>query len=141
MDESEYVRIKKIVGYVLRQPNLTHCDREDICQEAAIAAWKHGFKPTTRMYWAALDEARRIRKKRVPYLTEYYEVKSVHDIEGHVISKEVLKQLTPLERYTVIRTLEGFTQEEIAQDIHKNNSTVSRYLASAVKKLRKIYEE
>ena len=140
MDESDYKRVCKIIGYVLCQPMLTEQDREDIRQEAAIAAWKYGLEPSTRIYWAALDAARRIRKKRILDTIDF-DVRDDQNIEEHIVTMHLLNQLTELEKLSLSGTLQGYSQQEIADSMRVNNSTISRHRTSAMKKLKNICEQ
>lgn len=135
MDESDYKRVCRIINYVLRQPHLTEEDREEIRQEAALAAWKYGFTPTTRIYWAALDAARRIRKHRI-YDSIEFDLPDRDDVEGTVVGFELLSVLTERERFAIEGCLRGYSQEELGKMINLGDSQISRYRSRGLKKLK-----
>lgn len=136
MDESDYKQVCRIIGYVLRQPYLTEEDKDDIRQEAAIAAWKYGLKPSTRVYWAALDAARRIRKKRI-FDSVTFDIPYQQHIESTIVAEQLLSCLPDRERISLHGSLQGYTQDEIGVKIGMHGSSVCRYQKLAIERLRR----
>lgn len=136
MDEFDYDRVCRIIRYVLRQPHLTPEDKDEIRQEAAIAAVRYGFEPSTRIYYTALDAARRIRQLRLWNPIEH-DVRDQQDIERMVEFERLLSTLSVKERFAIEGTLRGYKQSELGEMINRDETQICRYRRLGFEKLRK----
>lgn len=143
MCEPDYVRINRIIWRVLKHPYLSFEDKEDIRQEAAIAAWKFGYEPSTRIYCAALDGLRRAlgRHKNHPTMV----VLDLSWMEGGIGQSEIefdnlLEFLSPREQFIIRKTVDGYSQAAVGVMVGLDDSQISRIRKEALRKLRKKIE-
>jgi len=145
MDASEYRRAVAIAHRACRGRALSPQDWEEVEQDAALEAWRSGS--ATRIWWAAVDAARRIQQARrtcrpvlVPLTRD---VRADVDVQGEVVGSLMAGQLLAAvpegQRRAVKATvLDGQTQAEVAAAWAVRDSTVSRRRAAGLDRLRAV---
>ena len=140
--EAEYRRAVAIAQRACRGWRLSREDWEEVEQDAAVEAWRTGS--STRIWWAAVDGARRIsgvRRRCQPVVVQLPpDVRSDTDVEaevlGRVMADQALALLPPRERRAVAATvLAGRTQADLAVEWKVRDSTVSRRRAAGLARL------
>jgi DNA-directed RNA polymerase specialized sigma24 family protein len=148
MNAAEYRRVQSIVRRACgtQRPFLAVEDWEEIEQDAAVTAWRTGS--VTRTWWAAVDSATKIqggrRVHKPPTMVPLtYDRASTQDVEGEVCSRLMADQLLSLlsdgDRALLTETvILDRAQQDVADEMGVNDSTVSRWRAGALLRLKEL---
>jgi RNA polymerase sigma factor (sigma-70 family) len=145
----EYRRARQVARRACAGWALTREDWEEVEQDAAVAAWRHGLQPSTRSWAAAHRSAQKIQgrqgKKRPVIVpnngTEWRKAAPV-DVEGETVERmtveRLLSSLPAEQRIAVEETvLEGRTQQQVADRYGVADSTITRRRQQGLARLRK----
>lgn len=140
---SDYRRAASIARRAVAHRGLSPDDLEDVCQEAAIAAWRHGLDPATPVGYAAIDAADRIQQtRRVARIIPVADppVATIVDPEAeavaHLTFDRLLAVLSTSEQNMVRAIIAGYTQAEIGRAYGMHDSNVGRHWHAALDKMR-----
>lgn len=147
MDAAQYRRAAAIAHCACRGRALSPEDWEEVEQDAALEAWRSDS--VTRIWWAAVDAARRIQQGRRSFRPVFVpltrDVRSDIDVPGEVLGSlmagHLLATMPERQRRAVEATvLEGQTQAELAAEWAVRDSTVSRCRAAGLDRLRAVVQ-